>query len=47
MSNTKEKKSEQVLKKPQLSTLNPPPSQIFSVGGAEAESLLATTPTIA
>ncbi|CAG8466178.1 6049_t:CDS:2 [Racocetra persica] len=44
-SDAKEKESEQVLKEPQLSTLNP--SQIFSVDGAEAESLLATTPTIA
>ncbi|CAG8631228.1 23053_t:CDS:1 [Dentiscutata erythropus] len=46
-SDAKEKESEQVLKEPQLSTLNPPPSQIFSVGGAEAKSLLATTSTIA
>ncbi|CAG8524117.1 8435_t:CDS:2 [Racocetra persica] len=46
-SDTKEKESEQVLKESQLSTLNPPLSQIFSVDSAKAESLLATTPTIA
>ncbi|CAG8762464.1 25669_t:CDS:2, partial [Dentiscutata erythropus] len=45
-SDAKEKESEQVLKESQLSTLNPPPSQIFSLGGAEAESLLTTTLTI-
>ncbi|CAG8742864.1 5082_t:CDS:1 [Dentiscutata erythropus] len=43
---TKERVSKQVPKELQLSALNPLPSQIFSVSGAEAEPLLTTVPII-